>query len=137
MPMPHLRLSELNLAIRDVLAENFDESLWVVAEIARVNANYSGHTYLDLVEKQGAETLAQAKATIWRSNARILTEYATITGQPLKSGIQVLLLVRLDYHPVYGLSLNVKEIDPNYTLGEMARKRQEILDRLQAEGLLE
>lgn len=135
--MAHIRLSELNLAIRDVLSESFRESLWVVAEIARVNANYSGHTYLDLVEKKGAETLAQAKATIWRFNNRLLAEYADVTGQPLKPGIQVLLLVRVDYHPVYGISLNVQEIDPSYSLGEMARRRQEVIDRLQLEGLID
>jgi exodeoxyribonuclease VII large subunit len=132
-----LRLSELNLAIKDALALNFDETIWVVAEVARINANYSGHAYLDLVEKRGSETLAQAKATIWRSNNRILTEYANAAGQPLRPGIQVLLLVRVDYHPVYGLSLNVQEIDPSYSLGEMARRRQEVIDRLQTEGLLD
>ncbi len=130
-------LSELNNEIKDTLSENFRESLWVVAEIARVTPNYSGHTYMDLVEKRGSETLAQAKATIWRSNAKILAEYASAAGQPLKQGVQVLLLVRLEYHPVYGLSLNVLNIDANYTLGEMARRRQEVIIRLQAEGLFD
>ncbi len=132
-----LRLSEFNLCIRDTLALNFDEPIWIVAEVARINANYSGHTYIDLVEKRGAETLAQAKATIWRSSSRILTDYAGATSQPLRAGIQVLLLVKVDFHAVYGLSLNVIEIDASYSLGEMARKRQEVLDQLIAEGLLD
>jgi exodeoxyribonuclease VII large subunit len=131
------RLAELNQAIKTVLTESFDEAVWVVAEIARVNANYSGHTYIDLVEKRDSDLLAQAKATVWRTNNRILTEYAAVTGQPLRAGIQVLLQARVDYHPVYGLSLNVQEIDPGYSLGEMARKRQEVIDRLVAEGLID
>jgi len=137
-PIPaHLRLSELNLTIKSVLEANFERPIWVVAEVAKVNSNYSGHTYIDLVEKRGAETLAQAKSTVWRSNNRILTEYARVTGAPLRAGMQILLQVRVDYHPSYGLSLNIQQIDTSYTLGEMARKRQEVLDRLSAEGLLE
>ncbi len=129
-------LSELNQEIFEVIQECFEEPLWVVAEVAKVTANYSGHTYLDLVERKGSDTLAQAKATIWRSSSHILKDYQRETGETLKAGMQVLVLARVDYHPVYGLSLNIQRIDSRYTLGEMARKRQEVIDRLTAEGLI-
>ncbi len=132
----HCRLSELNQAIKGILELSFSEPVWLVAEIAKVSAHGSGHTYLDLVERRGSDTLAQARATIWKYSGGILKEYIRVTGQSLKSGMQVLMLVCVQFSPVYGLSLNVQQIDAGYTLGEMSRRRQETIERLEEEGLL-
>ena len=100
--------------------------------------NRSGHCYLVLIEKQenGDAIIAQAKATIWSYTFRMLQPYfESTTGQPLTEGIKVLLCVSVEFHELYGYSLNVRDIDPTYTLGDMARRRREIIIRLQNEGV--
>ena len=101
--------------------------------------NYSGHCYLDLVEKdeKSDKVLARARATIWASTYRMLKPYfETTTGYELSSGIKILVLARVEFHPVFGLSLNIQDIDPIYTLGDLERKKREILQRLEKEGVL-
>jgi exodeoxyribonuclease VII large subunit len=102
--------------------------------------NYSGHCYLDLIEKEerSDKVLARARATIWASTYRMLRPYfETSTGYELTSGIKILVLARVEFHPVYGLSLNILDIDPSYTLGDVERKKREIIQRLEKEGVLE
>ncbi len=136
-----LSLFELHQQIKEELEIAFPESYWVVAEIAQVNVDRrKGHCYLTLVDKgdDARQMLAQARATIWGARYQMLSRYfEEKTGQPLKAGLKILLQASVRFHELYGLSLDVSNIDPNYTIGDLARQRQETLKRLEAEGLLE
>lgn len=129
-------LSELNAAVRETLELTFPDTVWVIAEIAGVRSNPKGHCYLELVEKQENAVIAQIKATIWSYTYKnISTRFESTTGERLRAGMQVLLSVNVTFHEVYGLSLNITDIDPTYSLGEMARRRRETIERLRKEGL--
>ena len=133
------KLSEIQEEIRDALQGRFPAARWIVAEISEIKENYSGHCYLDLVEKdeKSDKLLAKARATIWSTTYRMLKPYfETTTGYALVAGIKIMVSALVEYHPVYGLSLNIRDIDPGYTLGDVERKRQEILNRLEKEGVL-
>jgi exodeoxyribonuclease VII large subunit len=129
-------LSELNSSIRETLELSFPSAVWVIAEIAEARNNPKGHCYLEIVEKRENTIIAQVKANIWASAFRsISTKFEKATGERLKAGMQVLLSVNVTFHEVYGLSLNIRDIDPAYSFGEMARKKRETLERLKKEGL--
>lgn len=131
-----LTLFELNQWIKNILCESIPGTVWVVAEISELKENRNGHCYLELIEKQGAEIVARARATIWSYTWRMLKPYfETATGQTFTCGIKILVNVSVEFHPSYGLSLNVKDIDPAYTLGDMMLQRREIIERLQSEGI--
>jgi len=136
--IPVFTLSELNTSIKTTLELAFPESVWVVAEISEIRCNTKGHCYLELVEREEEETIAQIRANIWAYTFRsIASKFEKATGESLKQGMKVLLQVNVTFHEVYGLSLNIKDIDPTYSLGELARKKREIIDRLTKEGLLQ
>lgn len=136
-----LSLFELHQQIREELEMAFPESYWVVAEVSQVSPDRrKGHCYLNLVDKsddpRGA-IQAQARATIWSSRYQMLGRYfEEKTGQPLKAGLKILFQAQVRFHELYGLSLDIINIDANYTIGDLARQRQETLKRLEAEGLL-
>lgn len=135
----YLTLKELNQILKDVV-ENcyFSAPLWVVAEIAEIRLNSTtGHCYLELVEKEDDRVVARMKGIIWSSNyPLVVSSFLEATGKNLERGMKVLFLTRLRFHPVHGLSLDIKEVDPSYSLGEMMRKRREILECLEKEGFL-
>lgn len=133
--------------VSDVLTLSLNDSLWVVAEIASLNEHISGHCYLELVEKDsnersawastGGKFRAQARANVWRTQwARLAPKFFQSTGEHLAPGMKVLFEVKVTFHEVYGYALNVTDIDPTYTLGDMARRRQEILQQLDDDGVL-
>lgn len=130
-------LSELCDVIQDTVITQLNEQYWVKAEIASLSIR--GHCYLELVEKADNGTIAaKMRATCWSHRFNMLNPYFTQeTGQNLQVGMQVLLLTTTEFHPVYGLSLNIHDIDPTYTLGDLARQRQLTLQRLQEDGVLE
>jgi len=135
--IPVFTLSELNTAIKATLELAFPESVWVVAEISEIRCNSKGHGYLELVEREEEETIAQIRANIWAYTFRNLaSKFEKATGETLKQGMKILLQVNVTFHEVYGLSLNIKDIDPTYSLGEMARKKREVIERLTKEGLI-
>lgn len=136
----HLTLSELQRLVKVTLDERFALPLWVSAEIAELKVNYSGHCYLELVEKGGDNGVptAQARAVIWRSGyPRIAAYFEAETGQRLAAGIRILAKVSVSYHELYGFSLQITDIDAAYTLGDMERQRQETIDRLRKDGVWE
>lgn len=136
--MEHLSLYELSTAIAEVLAKNLEPSYWVVAEIGQIQTNQKGHCYLELVEKEDNQIKAKTRATIWSYTYRNLsTWFHGITGQNLKAGMKILFNATVQYHEVYGFSLNIRDIDAQYTLGERAKKRQEIIAQLQEDGVYE
>ncbi|MEN8116154.1 MAG: exodeoxyribonuclease VII large subunit [Bacteroidota bacterium] len=133
-----LTLAELNELIKDALLDAFPTTVWVVAEISELKENRSGHCYLELIEKEGNEIIARTRATIWSYTYRMLKPYfETTTGQLFTHGIKILVQASVEFHPAYGLSLNLKDIDPTYTVGDMALQRKEIINRLQAEGVFD
>ncbi len=130
-------LSELNAAIKEAVETAFPETVWLIAEIAEIRCNVRGHCYLELIEREGEKTKAQIRANIWAYAFRgIAAAFEKATGESLRQGMKVLLQVSVTFHEVYGLSLNIRDIDPAYSLGEMARKKREIIERLAKEGLL-
>jgi exodeoxyribonuclease VII large subunit len=133
----HYTLFELNNLIRSVISSSFPDAYWVAAEIAELKCNQKGHCYIELVEKEDENITAQTKATIWAYESRKLgSKFEKATGETLKPGMRVLLRAEVTFHEVYGLSLNVRDIDPSYTLGEMARKKKEVVERLRKEGII-
>ncbi|MCM1162930.1 MAG: exodeoxyribonuclease VII large subunit [Muribaculaceae bacterium] len=118
-----------------------DDSLraqWVTAETSDVRR--SGHCYLELVQKHPdtGEIVARLRGTIWRNVlARIDAEFEMATGQRLASGMKVMVLASASFHPAYGLSVNITGIDPSYTMGDLLRRRMEIVARLKAEGVID
>ena len=134
--MQHFTLFELNQLIRQTLDTNLAPSYWVVAEIGEIRVNQKGHCYLELIEKEEEKVMAKQRATIWSYTYRNLSPwFEAMTGQSLKSGIKILCNVVIQFHELYGLSLNVRDIDANYTLGERAKKRQEVIEQLKEEGV--
>lgn len=133
-----ISLSNLQMLIKAGIDQTHPLPYWVTAEISELKVNYSGHCYLELVEKGGANHVPKAKATgiIWRSTYAMLEPYfRQMTGQTLSAGLQVLIKVVVTYHELYGLSLQITDIDPAYTLGDMERQRQETIARLQEDGV--
>ena len=132
-------LSELTGAVRDTLEATFPETYWVRAETSDVRVNAaSGHCYLEFIEKNPKtnQLVAKARGSIWAKVFRMLKPYFEMeTGQTFTSGLKVLVKVTIEFHELYGFSLNVVDIDPTYTIGDMARKRQEIIRQLQADGV--
>jgi len=140
MANAQLTLSELNLQIKDTLDSVFPGLLWIKAEISEMTINRTGHCYLELVELDPVKKCveARARATIWSYTFRMLKPYfETTTGQAFSKGLNILVSAKVEFHPVYGLSLNVRDIDPSYTMGDMALKRREIILRLQENGVLD
>ena len=135
--MKQYSLIELCDQIDEVLSVELAESYWVRAEIASLTER--GHCYMELVEKARNNSIAaKVRATCWSHVYHLLATYfANETGQALSVGMQVLLQVEVSFHAVYGLSLNVLGIDPTFTLGDMARQRQQTIQRLQEDGVME
>lgn len=137
--MESMSLYELGRLIRLTLREGLPDAYWVQAELSEVREAYNGHCYIELVQKaeRGNTLLAKARGTIWANVYKMLKPYfESSTGQAFTAGIKVLLQVSVEYHEQYGLSLTVHDIDPTYTLGDMARRRKEILQQLGEEGVL-
>ena len=137
--MTTISLFGLQTFLRQVVALNFPEALWVRCEIAQLNKS-RGHVYLDLVEKDEAENepIAQASAAIWQNTLKRLQSKlgATNLNPLLQAGVEVLLRVKVEYHERYGLKLVVEDIDPSYTLGKLEQRRRQLYEQLQAQGLM-
>ncbi len=133
-----ITLSALQNSIKGALSERFPLPLWVSAEISELKVNYSGHCYLELVEKGEIDGLARAsaRAVIWRNNYSVLSSlFQTQTGQRLEAGMKVLVKVLVNFHELYGLSLQITDINPAYTLGESERLRLQTIAQLKSDGV--
>src|SRR4030042_1106598 len=133
-----LSLTELQLIIKDSLYMALPDMYWVVAEISEMKENYAGHCYLELIEKHPDEknVRARVKAVIWNKRFRFLRSFfENVAGDQIREGMQVLVKAKVEYHEIYGLSLVISDIDPSFTIGEMALKRQMIIKRLEEEGV--
>lgn len=130
-------LKELCEWIQDVMESDLPDRYWVRAEIASMSVR--GHCYMELIEKADNGILAaKVRATCWSNMYGLLSAYFTQeTGESLHVGLQVLLEVSVEFHSVYGLSLNVWNIDPTYTIGDLAKQRQATINKLQLDGVME
>ena len=139
----YLSLQELQQRIKSAIEDSLPLPVWVVAEISDLKVNsYSGHCYMELVEKAeavrgGTSTpKAQARAVIWRNQYAMLSAYfLSQTGSRLQVGMKILAKVMVTYHELYGLSLQISDIDPTYTLGEVERQKQITISQLKADGV--
>lgn len=134
-----ISLYELNNLVRGVLSNTFSELFWIRAEMSDVRANQNGHCYLEFIEKDESNKsiVAKARGSIWSSTFRLLKAYfESETGQAFTSGLKVLVQVSVEFHELYGYSLNVHNIDPTYTLGDQAKNRALIIKQLEEEGVL-
>lgn len=135
----HYSLMELNHKVRTTLENYLYDQYWLEAEIAQIGEN-RGHCYLDLVQKaEGYNTpVARAQAKCWRNVWGAVKPYfERTTGQTPSAGMKVLVLVHPDFHEAFGFSWIIDDIDPRFTLGDMARRRQEIIRQLKAEGVFD
>lgn len=139
-PTQYYSLLQLQELLRDLIAAcPMSKNVWIIAELSDVREN-GGHCYMELLQKDpdtGA-TVAKARATIWANTWRsIRAKFMAETGQPFRSGLQVMVCVTAGYHPLYGMNLNISAVNPQFTLGERERRRREILERLAKEGIAE
>lgn len=138
--MKALTVSELGLLIRECLKTTLLDEIWVTAEVHSITNHASGHCYLELIEKEKNKEsiVAKQRATIWSYTFRELHQnFIATTGSPLKVGMNILVAVSVEYHPLFGMSLNVKNIDPNYTLGALQQRRNEIINSLKQRGIID
>ena len=133
--MTPLSVLQLTNSIQQVLEKELEPLVWVVGELADFRQAPQGHVYFELVEKEGNQVQAKIRANLWQFTYRsVASKFESVTGTSLKNGMKVLAQVSVTYHAVYGLSLNVKDIDPSFSLGERARIRQENITKLTQEG---
>lgn len=135
-----LSLFELNARVRAMLHHTLPDCYWVAAEISDLRVASNGHCYMELVQKDtfSGSLVAKARAMIWRQNyVMVRSHFEHATQQRLVAGIKVLVYVSVEFHELYGYSLNIVDIDPAYTLGDLAQRRQEIIRQLQDDGVMD
>ena len=136
----HLSLYELNSLVRDVISMSLPDSYWVEAELSEAREGYGGHCYMELIQKDDRSNtpIAKAHASCWRNRWMLLKpQFERVTGQRIHAGMKVLLKVHAQFHENYGFSWIVDDLDPTYTMGDMARKRMEIIQTLKEEGVFD
>ncbi len=137
--MESLSLLQLNKRLASLITVPATQDVWVTAELSDV-AVRGGHCYMELLQKdeERGTTVARARGIIWANvYPRIDAEFFVATGQRFATGIKVMVKASATMHPVYGISLVISAVNPEYTMGDLLRRRQEMLRRLQAEGILE
>lgn len=136
---PQLSLKEYLATVQEVVKQTFDTPVWVKAEIRNLSIK-AGHYYLELAEKEADsdQVIASCRATIWKFSAqKMVSQFERESGIELSRDLKVLIKVKANFDPQYGFSLNIVEIDSSYTLGDIARRYQQIVERLTAEGLIQ
>ncbi|MDR0207403.1 MAG: exodeoxyribonuclease VII large subunit [Bacteroidales bacterium] len=135
--LPVYTLSEITKSIASVIGKNYSKAYYIKAEILKLNYYpYSGHCYPELVEKENGKVKAQLRGIIWATQFRnINNRFISITGEPLKEDVSILCLATVEYNGQYGLNLQIQDIEPIYTLGEMAKNRMEVIERLKKEKI--
>jgi exodeoxyribonuclease VII large subunit len=138
MEKEYLDLFTLQARLKAVVEGLFPQRLWVKAEVSSLSCKQNGHCYLELSQSEGGGVIAKARATIWAFRWNVIDrKFRSVAGSPLAAGMEILASVQVSYHPLYGFSLNVDDIDPEFTMGANERRRKETVDRLGREGLLD
>ena len=137
MEKEHIDLLELQNRLKQGIELLFPSRIWIKAEISAVKARSGGHCYMELSQSDSKGLTAKASAIIWSSRYRFIAPYfESVTGSPLQEGITVLVEVQVNYSQLYGMSLIINDIDPEYSLGVKELERQRTIERLQKEGLI-
>lgn len=133
----YFSLQQVVQSIRKTIDERYQRTYWVKAEMHKLNLYPSGHAFPELVEKVDDKIVAQINGTIWNHNLqRINTQFLSVVREPLKEGTLLLLHVKIVYHELYGISLQILDIDPQFSLGALQKERDETLKRLHSEQLI-
>lgn len=138
--METLTLLDLNQLVRNRLRRDFPDTYWISAEISECKEHFSGHCYLELVQKrENSEALcAKARATIWANTwANLKPAFEQQTGTRLQAGQKIMAEVSVDFHELYGFSLVIRDLDPTYTLGDLSLRRQQVIRQLTEDGVFE
>ena len=134
-----LSLFDLNALVKQGISACLPGTYWMQAELSDVRSNTNGHCYLEFIQKDSfsGRLLAKARGIIWANLFNVLKPYfEESTGESFRSGLKVLVEVEVSFHELYGYSLTVQNIDPSYTLGDMVKRRAEIIKQLESEGVL-
>ena len=130
-------LQQVVRSIKKTLEDRYTQNYWVKAEMHKLNKYPSGHAFPELVQKDENKIVAQITGTIWKQQLeRINTKFIEVVKEPLKEGTTLLLLVKINYSETFGLGLQILDIDPSFSLGELQKQREETLRKLAKEGLL-
>lgn len=133
----HFTLKQVAESIRKTIAERYSRTYWVTAEMHKLNFTRKGHCYPELVQKEDESIVVEMRGTIWKQNfERIQQKFHEIVKEPLRDGMELLFHVKITYHPLYNIGLEIIDIDPNYALGALQKERQQTLERLNKEGIL-
>jgi len=139
MPEEHeiFTLKQVATSIQKAIAERYQRLYWVKAEMHKLNYTNKGHCYPELVQKEDGKLVADMRGQIWKTNfERISKNFAEIVKEPLRDGMTLLFQVKISFHPLYGVSLDIVDIDPTFALGELHKEREETLKRLSNEGII-
>ena len=138
MEKEFIDLFEFQTRLKKGVESLFPKRLWIRAEVSAVKARNGGHCYLELSQSDNGGLIAKASAIVWSSRYRILAPYfESVTGSPLQEGMVILVEVQPTYSQLYGFSLIINDIDPEYSLGLKELERQRTIERLQSEGLMD
>jgi exodeoxyribonuclease VII large subunit len=130
-------LQQVVRSIKKTLEDRYTQNYWVKAEMHKLNKYPSGHAFPELVQKDENKIVAQITGTIWKQQLeRINTKFIEVVKEPLREGTTLLLLVKINYSETFGLGLQILDIDPSFSLGELQKQREETLQKLAKEGLL-
>ena len=130
-------LQQVVRSIKKTLEDRYTQNYWVKAEMHKLNKYPSGHAFPELVQKDENKIVAQITGTIWKQQLeRINTKFIEVVKEPLREGTSLLLLVKINYSETFGLGLQILDIDPSFSLGELQKQREETLRKLAKEGLL-
>ncbi len=138
--MEDVTLYELNNLVRSLIEQTLDNEYWLQAELSEARLATNGHFYVEFVQKDdtGRNLIARARGTMWARTYNLLAPlFERATGERLRAGMRVRVLVTLTFHELFGYSLNIVNIDPSFTLGDMAKRRREILEQLDADGIID
>lgn len=130
-------LKQVVSSVRKTIEDRYANLYWVKAEMHKLNQFPSGHCFPELLQKENGKIVAQISGSIWKHNfERINKRFIEVVKEPIKDDTTLLLQVKVNFHELYGLSLQIMDIDPNYALGELQKEREDTLRRLQKEGLI-
>ncbi|MBP8752888.1 MAG: exodeoxyribonuclease VII large subunit [Chitinophagales bacterium] len=128
-------LSEVTASIERTIEARYKSAFWMTAEMNKLNYyKHSGHCYPDLIERNNEKVIAQVRATLWKGDFQnINRKFLTVLKEPLKDGIKILLLAKISFDALHGLSIQILDIDPGYTLGDLEKEKQDTIKRLETE----
>ncbi|MGN0188683.1 MAG: exodeoxyribonuclease VII large subunit, partial [Candidatus Cryptobacteroides sp.] len=133
-----INLYDLQSRLKSGIECLFPAKLWIRAEISAMKARPGGHCYLELSQSDGNSLVAKAQAAIWSTKYKMIAHYfESVTGSPLKEGLTVLVRAQVTYSQLYGLTISIDDIDPEYSLGESEMQRLRTVERLKEEGLMD